>query len=91
MEGRQENLILLLDEPTDGLDPNQKDQVRKIIKDMSSTKVILITTHILDEIEELCEKVIIISNGRIVEDSKISNLMDDNGRLGDIFRKLTNP
>jgi len=83
--------ILLLDEPTDGLDPNQKDQVRKIIKDMSSTKVILITTHILDEIEELCEQVIIISNGRIVEDSKISNLMDDNGRLGDIFRKLTNP
>ncbi len=91
MEGRQENLILLLDEPTDGLDPNQKDQVRKIIKDMSSTKVILITTHILDEIEELCEQVIIISNGSIVADSKISNLMDDNGRLGDIFRQLTSP
>ena len=83
--------ILLLDEPTDGLDPNQKEQVRKIIKDMSSTKVILITTHILDEIEELCEQVIIISNGSIVSDSKITNLIDDNGKLGNIFRQLTNP
>ena len=83
-------LILLLDEPTDGLDPNQKNQVRKIIKDMSSTKVILITTHILDEIEELCEHVIIISNGSIVADNKLSSLIDDNGRLGNIFRQLTN-
>ncbi len=58
--------VLILDEPTDGLDPNQKHEVRQLIQSMASDKIIIISTHILEEVDAVCNRAIIISNGRIV-------------------------
>ncbi len=58
--------VLILDEPTDGLDPNQKHEVRGLIKRMGQTKAIVFSTHILEEVEEVCSRVIIIDRGRLV-------------------------
>jgi ABC-2 type transport system ATP-binding protein len=60
--------VLILDEPTDGLDPNQKHEVRELIRTMAPTKAIVISTHILEEVEALCNRAIIIARGRIVAD-----------------------
>ncbi len=60
--------VLVLDEPTDGLDPNQKKEVRALIRSMQQDKVIILSTHILEEVEALCSRVIIIAGGRIVVD-----------------------
>ncbi|MGE0116384.1 MAG: ABC transporter ATP-binding protein [Dongiaceae bacterium] len=60
--------VLILDEPTDGLDPNQKHEVRELIRAMAPTKAIVISTHILEEVEALCNRAIIIARGRIVAD-----------------------
>jgi ABC-2 type transport system ATP-binding protein len=60
--------VLILDEPTDGLDPNQKHEVRELIRAMAATKAIVISTHILEEVEVLCSRAIIIARGRIVAD-----------------------
>jgi len=60
--------VLILDEPTDGLDPNQKHEVRELIRSMSADKLIVISTHILEEVEALCSRAIIISNGKILAD-----------------------
>src|SRR5215510_10636849 len=61
--------VLILDEPTDGLDPNQKHEVRELIHDMAATKAIVISTHILEEVEALCNRAIIITQGRVVADA----------------------
>jgi ABC-2 type transport system ATP-binding protein len=60
--------VLILDEPTDGLDPNQKHEVRTLINEMSRDKIIVISTHILEEVEAVCSRAIIIARGRIVAD-----------------------
>ena len=60
--------VLIMDEPTDGLDPNQKHEVRALIREMSSEKAIVLSTHILEEVEALCTRAIIINKGRIVFD-----------------------
>lgn len=60
--------ILILDEPTDGLDPNQKREVRRLIRDMAKEKIIIISTHILEEVEALCNRVMIIAHGRLLAD-----------------------
>lgn len=60
---------LILDEPTDGLDPNQKQEVRKLISSMSDQKSIILSTHILEEVEAMCTRVIIIDEGRIIADN----------------------
>lgn len=60
--------VLILDEPTDGLDPNQKHEVRELINAMAKDKIIVISTHILEEVEAVCNRAIIISSGRIVAD-----------------------
>ena len=60
--------VLILDEPTDGLDPNQKHEVRNLIRGMASEKVIILSTHLLEEVEAVCTRTIIISRGRIVSD-----------------------
>jgi len=82
---------LILDEPTDGLDPNQKYEVRKLIREMGGNKTILISTHILEEVDACCSRVIIIANGRIVADAKPSELRKRYGKndLSEIFRVLT--
>jgi ABC-2 type transport system ATP-binding protein len=60
--------VLILDEPTDGLDPNQKHEVRRLINEMARDKVIVISTHLLEEVEIVCSRAIVIARGRIVAD-----------------------
>jgi ABC-2 type transport system ATP-binding protein len=66
--------VLILDEPTSGLDPNQIIEIRNVIKELGKDKTILFSSHILQEVEALCERVIIINKGNIVADDKLSNL-----------------
>ena len=66
--------VLILDEPTDGLDPNQKHQVRNLIRDMAADKAIIISTHILEEVEAVCTRAAIIAAGRIVFDGSPADL-----------------
>jgi ABC-2 type transport system ATP-binding protein len=67
--------VLILDEPTSGLDPNQILEIRKLIKDVSANKTVLFSTHILQEVEALCDRVIVINLGEIVADDTVENLM----------------
>jgi ABC-2 type transport system ATP-binding protein len=66
--------VLILDEPTDGLDPNQKHEVRRLINELSTDKLVIVSTHILEEVHEVCTRAIIIANGRIVADETPSAL-----------------
>ncbi len=66
--------VLLLDEPTDGLDPNQKHEVRTLINEMARDKIIVISTHILEEVDAVCNRVIIVAHGRIVADDSPQGL-----------------
>jgi ABC-2 type transport system ATP-binding protein len=66
--------VLILDEPTDGLDPNQKHEVRRLINELSKDKLVIVSTHILEEVHEVCTRAIIIANGRIVADETPSAL-----------------
>ena len=67
--------VLILDEPTDGLDPNQKHEVRHLIRDMSSEKIIVISTHMLEEVHALCNRAMIISDGRLLVDDTPEGLI----------------
>ena len=82
---------LVLDEPTDGLDPNQKHEVRELIRRMAPTKAIIISTHILVEVDAVCTRAIIIAHGRIVADDTPEELRarHSSGRLEEVFRELT--
>jgi ABC-2 type transport system ATP-binding protein len=84
--------VLILDEPTDGLDPNQKHEVRKLIKEMSSTKAIIISTHILEEVDAVCTRAMIIANGKMIVDKSPKDLLlgsPKGASLDDVFRTLT--
>ena len=82
--------ILILDEPTDGLDPNQKHEMRKLIKSISSDKGIIISTHILEEVEAVCTRTIIISNGKLLLNKKTNELLKNKKtKLDDVFREIT--
>lgn len=82
---------LVLDEPTDGLDPNQKNEVRTLIRNMAAAKAVILSTHILEEVDAICTRVIIISQGRIVADETPAALRarQPGARLDEIFRSLT--
>jgi ABC-2 type transport system ATP-binding protein len=82
---------LVLDEPTDGLDPNQKNEVRALIKNMAAEKAVILSTHILEEVDAICTRVIIISQGRVVVDETPAQLhaRQPGSRLDDVFRTLT--
>ncbi len=67
--------VLIMDEPTDGLDPNQKHEVRKLIKRMSTDKAIIISTHILEEVDAICSRALIIDRGRVVADGTPTELI----------------
>jgi ABC-2 type transport system ATP-binding protein len=84
-------LVLILDEPTDGLDPNQKHQVRELISSMAKDKIIVISTHILEEVDAVCNRAIIISNGKLLADDtpKALAARAPSGRLDDVFRQIT--
>lgn len=70
--------VLILDEPTTGLDPNQIIEVREIIKNLGRNKTVLFSSHILQEVEAICDRVIIINKGKIVADDTVSNLQNAN-------------
>jgi ABC-2 type transport system ATP-binding protein len=84
-------MVLVLDEPTDGLDPNQKVAMRALIRRMAETKAILISTHQLDEVEAMCSRVVLIDRGIIVTDTTQTELAarTPSGRLDDAFHALT--
>ena len=83
--------VLVLDEPTDGLDPNQKHAVRGLIRRMAPDKAIVISTHILEEVDAVCSRAIVIAGGRIVADATPQALAGwhPSGQLDDVFRALT--
>ena len=85
--------VLIMDEPTDGLDPNQKHEARNLIKSMGVNKAIIFSTHILEEVEAACTRVIIIDRGRIVANGTPAELKarSPEGRLEDVFRAITLP
>ncbi|MDB5005865.1 MAG: multidrug transporter ATP-binding protein [Mucilaginibacter sp.] len=84
--------VLILDEPTSGLDPNQLIGIRQLILDLGKTKTVILSTHIMQEVEAVCNQVIIINKGKIVADDTLENLRSKNkGKtLENIFIKLTN-
>ena len=83
--------ILLLDEPTDGLDPNQKEHILKIICKMAKTKTILISTHLLDEAETIADRIIIMDKGKIKADGTLSTILQQTKsvELAEAFKILT--
>jgi ABC-2 type transport system ATP-binding protein len=83
--------VLILDEPTSGLDPNQVIAIRALIKELSKTKTVILSTHIMQEVEAICEQVIIINKGKIVADDTLTHLRSshNNKSLENIFIELT--
>ncbi len=81
--------VLILDEPTDGLDPNQKDVVRNLIKEMGKTKAIIFSTHILEEVEACCTRAVIIDQGRVVADGTPDELKRRALRAGSVHVKIS--
>ena len=69
--------VLILDEPTTGLDPNQLVEIRELIKNIGKDKTVFLSTHIMQEVEAICERIIIINNGKIVTDKKLSVLTQE--------------
>lgn len=83
--------VLILDEPTAGLDPNQIHEVRGTIRELGKTKTILLSTHILQEVEAMADRVLFIDEGRLVFDGPVRKLLDDGRPLEEHFRELTSP
>ena len=83
--------VLILDEPTSGLDPNQLIEIRKLIKDLGKTKTVILSTHIMQEVEAICDEVIIINKGKIVANDTLNGLLAQHheNSLEPIFVKLT--
>lgn len=83
--------VLILDEPTSGLDPNQLIEIRKLIKELGKTKTVILSTHIMQEVEAICDEVIIINKGKIVANNSLKGLLEEHkeSTLEPIFVKLT--
>lgn len=82
--------VLILDEPTTGLDPNQIIEIRELIRNLGKNKTVLFSTHILQEVEAICDRIIIINKGQLVADSMLENLKSNGGlNLEEIFKNLT--
>lgn len=84
--------VLILDEPTSGLDPNQVVGIRNLILELGKTKTVVLSTHIMQEVEAVCERAIIVNHGRIVADGSLATLMEMHSEtsLEKVFIKLTN-
>jgi ABC-2 type transport system ATP-binding protein len=87
----QDPPVLILDEPTDGLDPNQKHEVRTLINEMSRDKIIIISTHLLEEVDAVCTRAIIIARGRIVADDSPQGLAAKSRYYNAVSLQLENP
>ena len=83
--------VLILDEPTSGLDPNQIVEIRKFIESLGKKKTILLSTHIMQEVEAICDRVIIINLGQIVANERTEELRKKESSLEKAFQKLTTP
>jgi ABC-2 type transport system ATP-binding protein len=83
--------VLILDEPTSGLDPNQLIEIRNLIKELGKTKTVILSTHIMQEVEAVCDQVVIINKGDVVADNSLNGLKlaHENQSLENIFLKLT--
>ena len=83
--------VLILDEPTSGLDPNQVVEIRNVIKNLGSEKTVLLSTHIMQEVEAMCNRVILINKGKIIADNTLEGLKETapSDSLETIFRNLT--
>ncbi|MCY4589839.1 MAG: ABC transporter ATP-binding protein [Alphaproteobacteria bacterium] len=83
--------VLILDEPTDGLDPNQKQVVRELIRTMARDKCIVISTHVLEEVDAVCTRAMIIARGRIMADGSPDTLRSqwESDNLDEVFRRVT--
>lgn len=83
--------VLILDEPTDGLDPNQKHHVREMIRNLSQEKLVIVSTHILEEVSAVCTRAMIIARGKLLVDDTPANLSarSESGKLDDVFRSIT--
>jgi ABC-2 type transport system ATP-binding protein len=83
--------VLILDEPTSGLDPNQIVEIRDLIKKFGKEKTVILSTHIMQEVEAMCDRVIIINKGKIVADDSLEKLQNNhpNKTLEEIFREAT--
>lgn len=81
--------ILILDEPTTGLDPNQLEEIRSLIKNIGKNKTVILSTHIMQEVEAICDRVIIINKGKIVADESLANLLNQYKSLEIAFKTLT--
>lgn len=81
--------VLILDEPTSGLDPNQIREIRDVIVQIGKQKTVLLSTHIMQEVEAMCSRVIIIRRGEIVADAPIGELKSGGKKLEDVFAELT--
>ncbi len=81
--------VLILDEPTAGLDPNQIRDVRTTIRKLGEEKTIMLSTHILQEVEAMCDRVILINEGRVVYDGDVAGLKEGRDRLEDAFHEMT--
>jgi ABC-2 type transport system ATP-binding protein len=80
--------VLILDEPTSGLDPNQLIEIRALIKSMGKDRTVMLSTHIMQEVEAMCDRVVIINNGEIVADDSIEVFTSRPGSLEAEFKKL---
>ena len=78
--------ILILDEPTTGLDPLQLADIRALIADLGQRSTVMLSTHIMQEVEAVCERVIILSRGQVVADAPTAELVDGSGGLEEAFR-----
>ena len=81
--------VLILDEPTTGLDPNQLKEIRGLIKDVGSEKTVLLSTHIMQEVEKICDRIIIIHKGKIIDDQQVEDIVSQGLDLESHFQKLT--
>jgi ABC-2 type transport system ATP-binding protein len=84
--------VLIMDEPTSGLDPNQLIGIRKLIRELGKSRTVILSTHIMQEVEAVCNHVIIINHGKIVADDELTALLQKNQKksLEEIFIALTN-
>lgn len=82
--------VLILDEPTTGLDPNQLVEIRNLIKEAGKNKTVILSTHIMQEVESICERAIIINRGKIVADKSLAELKATGQSMEEVFRSLTN-
>ena len=78
-----------MDEPTTGLDPNQLVEIRNLIKEVGQNKTVLLSTHVMQEVDKMCNRILIINQGRIVDDTLITDLQQKKIELEDHFRRLT--